>query len=135
MSLSRDACLERLEVRVKPRIERSTFGSITIGGDSFNHDILIRLDGTIRKRKKKLSKKKYGTSHKISREEIEHAFEEGADLFVIGTGQYDRVRLSRKAKMFLEQEKCEVLLAPTQEAIDLWNTSGERTIALFHVTC
>ena len=120
---------------MKPRIERSTFGSITIEGDTYGHDVLIGLDGTIRKRKKKLSKKKYGTSHKISREEIAYAFEEGADSFVIGTGQYDRVRLSKKAKMFLEQEKCEVLLAPTQEAIALWNNSGERTIALFHVTC
>jgi hypothetical protein len=44
-------------------IEGTTFGSITIDGKSYEHDVIIRLSGEVLKRKKKLSKKYYGTSH------------------------------------------------------------------------
>jgi hypothetical protein len=41
-------------------IERTTFGTITIDGKSYEHDVIIRLSGEVAKRKKKLSKKYYG---------------------------------------------------------------------------
>ena len=44
-------------------IERTTFGTITIDGKTYEHDVIIRLSGEVAKRKKKLSKKYYGTSH------------------------------------------------------------------------
>jgi hypothetical protein len=98
MSIHAFARVKLVEVLVKPQIEWSKFGSITIEGKSYDHDIIIRLDGAIHKREKKLSKMRYGTSHKISREEIGYVFEEGAKFFVIGTGQFDRVRLLKKSK-------------------------------------
>jgi len=51
------------------KIDSTEFGSITIDGTLYSHDILIRLSGEVVKRKKKLSKKYYGTSHTISLEE------------------------------------------------------------------
>ena len=120
---------------MKPQIMKSTFGSIEVEGDEYNHDIIIRLDGSILKRKKKLSKKKFGTSHKISIQEMEYIFEEGASSLVVGSGQYGQVRLSRKAEAFLHERNCSVQLAPTQQAIELWNESEPGSIALFHVTC
>src|SRR2546423_1428688 len=51
---------------MKPRIDGTSFGSITVGGTVFEHDIIIRPDGAVKKRKKKLSKAIYGTSHMIS---------------------------------------------------------------------
>ena len=38
-------------------IERTAFGTITIDGKTYDHDVVIRLSGEIVKRKKKLSKK------------------------------------------------------------------------------
>ena len=38
-------------------IEGTTFGTITIDGKTYEHDVIIRLSGEIVKRKKKLSKK------------------------------------------------------------------------------
>ncbi len=43
-------------------IERTTFGTITIDGKTYEHDVIIRLSGEVARRKKKLSKKYYGTS-------------------------------------------------------------------------
>ena len=40
-------------------IENTTFGTITIDGKTYEHDVLIRLSGEVVKRKKKLSKKYY----------------------------------------------------------------------------
>lgn len=45
------------------KMEGTQFGSITIDGTTYNHDVVIRLSGEVGKRKKKLSKREYGTSH------------------------------------------------------------------------
>ena len=48
------------------KIDNTVFGSITIDGQTYSHDVIIRLSGKVEKRKKKLSKKIFGTSHTIS---------------------------------------------------------------------
>ena len=48
---------------MKPAIDETDFGYIVIEGARIEHDVLIRLSGAIKKRKKKLSKAVYGTSH------------------------------------------------------------------------
>ncbi len=67
---------------MKPKIDDTRFGSITISGDVVDHDVLIRQDGKVKKRKKKLSNARYGTSHKVSVEEARHIYEEGAERLV-----------------------------------------------------
>ena len=90
---------------MKPHIDQTTFGSITIEGESLGHDVLIRLDGQVKKRKKKLSKAVYGTSHIISLDEAKYIYEQGAKQLIIGTGQYDSVRLSDEAGSFFQLYK------------------------------
>ena len=60
-------------------IENTTFGSITVDGKTYEHDVLIRLSGEVVKRKKKLSKKYYGTSHVLSKDEAKFVFERGCE--------------------------------------------------------
>jgi hypothetical protein len=120
---------------MKPHTQATTFGSITIDGQKFEHDVLIRLDGSIHKRKKKLSKKYYGTSHRISEEEAGFIYEAGARTLIIGSGQYDQVRLSAEAQAYFDAHGLEVIAMATPEAIRHWNAAGENTIGLFHVTC
>ena len=67
-------------------IENTTFGTITIDGKTFEHDVLIRLSGEVVKRKKKLSKKYYGTSHVLSKEEAKFVFERGCDELIVCSG-------------------------------------------------
>jgi hypothetical protein len=59
-------------------IEGTTFGTITIDGETYEHDVVIRLSGEVVRRKKKLSKKYYGTSHVLSKDEAKFVFEKGA---------------------------------------------------------
>ncbi len=117
------------------KIDKTAFGSIVIDGQSYEHDVIIRLDGSVQKRKKKLSKELYGTSHIISLAEAEDLYEEGARTVVIGSGQSGLAGLSPEAAAFFEEKRCAVKLLPTPEAIRCWNDSQGPLIALFHVTC
>jgi hypothetical protein len=117
------------------RIESTTFGTIKIDGRTYEHDVVVRLSGAIVKRKKKLSKKLYGTSHVLSEDEAKFLFEKGCDQVVIGSGQFGNVHLSPDAEAYFERKGCEVLLKPTPEAIQMFNRSRAKRIGLFHVTC
>jgi hypothetical protein len=57
------------------RIESTTFGAITIDRKTYEHDVVIRLSGEVVKRKTKLSKKLYGTSHVLSKDEVKFLFD------------------------------------------------------------
>ena len=94
---------------MQPTIQGTEFGSITVDDEVYDHDIVIRLSGKVKKRKKKLSKEQYGTSHTVSLAEAEHIYDDGAERLVIGTGQYGNVKLSEEAE--------------------------GKTIGMFHVTC
>ena len=86
---------------MKPEIKKTEFGSITTADQTFEHDIIIRLDGKVKKRKKKLSKAIFGTSHVVSVDEIKEVYEKGAEEIIIGSGQYGALSLSKEANHFL----------------------------------
>jgi len=120
---------------MKPKIDKTKFGSITIGKKKYEHDVIIRLDGGIEKRKKKLSKAIYGTSHRISLAEAQYVYEEGAEQIIIGAGQDGMVKLSDEAEDYFQQQHCAVKILPTPEATLCWNDAKGATIGLFHITC
>ena len=120
---------------MEPRIDETQFGSVTIDGKVFEHDVLIRLGGKVEKRKKKLSKAVYGTSHTISLAEAEHLYQDGAEQLLIGAGQDGRVALSEEAAAYFARNRCRVELLPTPEVIPVWNQAEGAVIGLLHVTC
>jgi hypothetical protein len=119
----------------KMSIDRTAFGSITIDGQTYDHDVVIRLCGKVEKRRKKLSKAQYGTSHIISKAEAKSVFEDGCDLLIIGAGQQGNVHLSPEASAYFEKKGCHVVVQPTSEAIRSFNRSHDKKIGLMHVTC
>jgi hypothetical protein len=120
---------------MQPHIQNTEFGSITVDDEELDHDIVIRLSGKVKKRKKKLSKEQYGTSHTVSLAEAEHIFDDGAERLIVGSGQYGNVKLSQEAGHYFKEKGCSVELHPTPEAIQVWNKAEGNTIGMFHVTC
>jgi len=116
-------------------IQGTKFGTITIDGKTYEHDVIVRLSGEVVKRKKKLSKKYYGTSHVLSKDEAKFLFEKGCEQLIIGSGQEGNVHLSPEAEAYFAKKGCAVLLRPTPEAIRMFNKSKARRVGLFHVTC
>jgi hypothetical protein len=125
----------RIMIDVKPHIDETEFGWIRIDGQIINHDVIIKLDGEVLKRKKKLSKEVYGTSHKVSLEEAQYVFEDEAEQLVVGTGQYGALELSDEAKEFFNQERITIKQMPTPDAVSYWNNTDRPCIGLFHVNC
>jgi hypothetical protein len=97
--------------------------------------VIIRLGGEVKKRKKKLSKAIYGTSHTISLDEAKHIYQKGAERLIVGTGQFGYVQLSDEAKEYFVCKGCTVDLLPTQDALEAWNQAEGAVIGMFHVTC
>lgn len=120
---------------MKPSIDSTAFGSITIGGETLEKDVVIRLGGEVKRRKKKLSKALYGTSHIISLDEARHVYQDGAQRLIIGTGHFGMVKLSDEAANYLAQNECQVDLLRTKKAVKAWNEAEGDVIALFHITC
>jgi hypothetical protein len=87
-----------------PVINNTEFGSITVDEERYDHDIIITLDGKVKKRKKKLSKVVYGTSHTISLDEIRYTYQDKSEGIVIGSGQYGIAQLSNEASEFLNNK-------------------------------
>lgn len=116
-------------------IERTDFGEITIGEETYCHDVVVRLSGEVKKRKKKLSKNVYGTSHKVSLDEAKYVYEKGCRAVVVGTGQHDGLRLSKEAEEYLSKKGCEILMKPTPQAVVVFNKTQGPKVGLFHVTC
>ena len=116
-------------------IEGTKFGSITIDRKTYEHDVVIRLSGEVIKRKKKLSKKYYGTSHVLSKDEAKFVFEKGCEQFILGSGQQGNVRLSPEAEAYFAKKNCQVVIQPTPQAIGAYNEAHGKKIGLFHVTC
>jgi len=120
---------------MKPTIQETDFGSITIDGEVYEYDIVIRMSGKVKKRKKKLSKQIYGTSHTVSLDEAKHILDEGAKHLIIGTGQSGALKLSDEAEKYFKEKGCSVKLIPTPQAVKIWNEAKGKTIGMFHVTC
>jgi hypothetical protein len=120
---------------MEPRIDETQFGSVTLDGKVFEHDVLIRLGGKVEKRKKKLSKAVHGTSHTISLAEARHVYQKGVVRLLIGAGQQGRVSLSEEAAAHFKRHRCQVELLPTPEMIPVWNQAEGAVIGLVHVTC
>jgi hypothetical protein len=120
---------------MKPFLSGTGFGWIDVGDERISHDILISLDGNVTKRKKKLSKEVYGTSHTISLAEAEHIYEDGAEALLIGGGQFGRIRLSPEAIEYFEKKNCRVDIYNTPQAVKVWNNTESGLIGLFHITC
>ena len=117
------------------KIESTSFGTITIDGTTYEHDVIIRLSGEVVKRKKKLSKKYYGTSHVLSKDEAKFVFEKGCEQLILGSGEMGNVHLSPELEADFAKKGCKVLLQPTPKAIRGSNRSRAKKAGLFHVTC
>ena len=120
---------------MKPAINKTSFGSITIEGERKEKDVYITLEGTVKKRKKKLSREVSGNAHILSEDEISFVYQSGSEGMIIGSGQYGVCELSDEAADFLHERKCQVILCPTPEAVQEWNKAEGKWIGLFHITC
>jgi hypothetical protein len=114
------------------KFQQLSFGQIRIDGIEYGYDVVIDR-GEVRKRKKEASKK-FREAFGHTPLSLEEKIPWKCHRLVVGTGEgalpvMDQVR--REAK----RRKVELIILPTEEAMELLNRRAEKTNAILHVTC
>jgi hypothetical protein len=115
------------------RFESYAFGSLTIDGETYDHDVVIDR-GSISKRSKKPSKRfrdAYGHTPLSADEDIPWQ----CGRLVIGTGASGALPIMDDVMREAERRGVEVLALPTAEALVHLRGDPVKTNAILHVTC
>ncbi len=118
-----------------PKVAFIRFGEARVGKKTYDYDLIVDPEGKVRKRKKKLAREEFGTSHKIGARELEAFCDNQLELLVIGTGRHGMVQLDESAVQLLENHGTEYRLLPSSEAAEAYNSARGRKALLLHVTC
>ena len=114
---------------------KSKFGWVDVNGVKYENDIILHVDGSVTKRKKKKSKdlkQTYGHTP-LSERELDFLSAEKPDIVYIGTGHYGALPITPEATLILK--KYETVVLPTQEITEKINQERRKMVALIHVTC
>lgn len=112
---------------------RFKFGSIQIDGVTYEHDIVI--DGeSVRKRKKKLSKRFRGSSGHTPLSAAEH-IPWNCRRLVVGTGAHGALPIMDEVVREAQARQVELIEVPTTQAIEELARGRGETNAILHVTC
>ena len=114
------------------RVEKFSFGSIRIDGNTYEHDVVIDR-GEVRKRKKKPSKKLRGVFGHTPLS-LEEKMPWKCRRLVIGTGA-GALPVMKEVKREAKRRKIKLLILPTKEAIKELKQHPGDTNAILHVTC
>jgi hypothetical protein len=114
---------------------KTGFGWVEVGGERYDHDIVIHADGSVSKRKKRLSKAMKGDYGHTPLSEAELSFlaDEQPDVVYVGTGQYGDLPLTPGAREMLRGVAAVVL--PTAEILARLEGEKRPCVAILHVTC
>ncbi len=118
-----------------PRLSASEFGEAVVDGERKDYDLIVRANGKVKKRKKKLSRQVHGTAHEISEQEIVYVCKGSPAIVVIGAGHHGQVSLSREAHAWLNEQSIRVMILPSPEAALAFNQAAGPKAMLLHVAC
>jgi hypothetical protein len=114
---------------------KASFGSVKIFGRKYEEDIVLHVDGSVTKRKKKKSrdlKPIYGHTP-LSEKELGFLEEEKPKIVYVGTGYEAALPITEEAKKILSDY--ETVVMPTPKIIEKIEHEKRKAIAIIHVTC
>ena len=119
-------------------INEYKFGSITVDGKTYNHDVEVRWTREVLPWWRK-------ESHVIDIADVKRAIEQNPDTIIISTGESGIARVAEEAKKFiLEKGGIKLIIDITEQAVKTFNLregeaegegKQEKLVGLFHLTC
>lgn len=119
-------------------IEEYKFGSITVDGEIYRHDIGINWAGQVFDWSRE-------ESHIIDVGDIIDALEQNPETIVIGTGESGLAKVTEAAKKEIEARGIKLVIDRTEQATKTFNIrkedsfeeegAQEKVVGLFHLTC
>ncbi len=119
------------------RIDDTKFGSITIDGQTYPHDVYILPSGKIEKCLKKNSPRIEGY-RSLGISEVEYPLSFQPDVLIIGKEQTEILPIQPEAHMLLENIGIPVIIENTPDWIPKFNSKfseNKKVVAIFHTTC
>ncbi|MFX0062463.1 MAG: MTH938/NDUFAF3 family protein [Candidatus Hermodarchaeota archaeon] len=122
--------------------EKTSFGSITVSGKTYDHDVCLFVgENALQKRDKSHSKHIHG-HRELSRWELEKLLEGKPEVLLIGTGQSGVLPMRKETQTWLEsveqEQDIQIIQDITPNIIVKTNEllkSGKRIAGIFHITC
>ena len=96
-------------------IDEYSFGSITINGKKYTHDVEVRWTGEVLKWWRL-------EGHFVALEDIERALELNPKIIVIGTGAEGRMQVPPEIKEAIRLRNIELIVDLTEKAVETFNT-------------
>ncbi|KXB06957.1 hypothetical protein AKJ52_01270 [candidate division MSBL1 archaeon SCGC-AAA382C18] len=122
-------------------IDASSFGNISIDGKRYDYDVVV-YPSTIERRKKQITKRQHGTSHKFSKKELEEYLRkieaDEIEILYVGQGHNGRLGLLEEARNLLREKSIDFVELKTSEAAEKFmddERPRENKMAIFHTTC
>jgi len=119
-------------------IQEYHFGSITIDGQTYQHDVEVRWTGEVLPWPR-------DESHVIDVEDVLSALEQNPETLVIGTGERGMAQITERLKKEIKIRGVELIVDRTEQALKTFNVrkeesleeegKQEKVIGLFHLTC
>jgi len=131
-------------------IEEYHFGSITIDGKTYNHDVEVRWTPKESFRDSRgqaceVLKWWRKESHFVYSEDVKKAIDQNPEVIIIGTGESGLMEVGKDAKKEIESRGIKLIIDVTEEAVRTFNVILEeseeeegkqrKVIGLFHLTC
>ncbi len=113
------------------RIEKYSFGSITIDGRTYKADLIIYPDKVQENWWRK-------SGHTLHVDDIREILDEPPDVLIVGQGDSARMELDSRVKDVLNRLQVELFAAATGPACTKFNElseSGKKVVAALHLTC
>jgi hypothetical protein len=127
--------MDQCAINKRANSVKASFGTVQIFGHKYEKDIIIHVDGSITKRKKKKSrdlKPIYGHTP-LSEKELTFLEEEKPKIVFVGTGYEAALPITEAAQKILD--RFELLVMPTPEIIEKIEHEKRKAVAIIHVTC
>jgi glucokinase len=125
---------QRFAVKPKyPVVAQASQGEVTVDQKTYARDIILTVDGKVKKRALDKAMEEHGDSHTVGPKELEKVCKGGPEELFIGTGRSGQLSLTEEAQRFLTQRLIAFQSLPTPEAIVAYNNSKARKAALIHV--
>ncbi|MBD3254916.1 MAG: hypothetical protein GF383_07470 [Candidatus Lokiarchaeota archaeon] len=123
------------------KFDNTRFGSITIDGKRYKHDVYLLKDGTLKKRDKSHSPR-IKCHRSLSIWELEQVLKDDPKVLLIGMGQSGVLPMSEETKTWLEEKKkkdgLKIIKANTPDILEKTNAllaSEEKFAGIYHTTC
>ncbi|MFQ6129892.1 MAG: MTH938/NDUFAF3 family protein [Candidatus Hadarchaeaceae archaeon] len=111
------------------QIDSTSFGSITVGGKHYTHDVWIFADGSIRRRDR---------NHEFTLDELDLLLDGGPEIVIVGTGQSGCVEIDEDVVREAGRRGIKIISDVTPNALKQYNEAvkAKRKVAgAFHTTC